>query len=338
MKKTSRQIKQPADPRRANGLMDGLCGRSASLVYLSALFGCAALAQNSQTNAVAPPGPSNYPETMSEWPGQGGNSPKFRVEGDYSYVAGGTVSYRGVNGRSDANSFDMLAGAEIPLNDQWFALAGARFEDLWLGSLSGSPIPERIETLIFSAGAGCRIDGQWTVAGSAGPSIYRFDDFGGSDVGFHGMVHAIYQWRTNVSFSFGLAVQPDVDPPVLPLAGLRWDIRPDLTLNLMYPRTALIYRVDRKLNLFLGGGGEFAAFRTESDLGDKIGQSRYNNALGTYRDFHIGVGAEYHLPFGLTASIEGGYSVGRELDYKNIGETVSFRPSPYTQARLRWRF
>jgi hypothetical protein len=106
----------------------------------------------------------------------------------------------------------------------------------------------------------------------------------------------------------------------------------------MFPKTALVYRVVPQLNVFVGASGEFAVFRTESDFGNKISQSQYNNALGTYRDFHLGAGAEYHLPFGPSIHVEAGYSFRREIDYKDIGETVSFDPGPYVQAGLRWRF
>ena len=41
---------------------------------------------------------------------------------------------------------------------------------------------------------------------------------------------------------------------------------------------------------------------------------------------------------GFSLSVEGGYSVGREIDYKNIGQTVTFDPAPYVQAGLKYRF
>jgi len=41
---------------------------------------------------------------------------------------------------------------------------------------------------------------------------------------------------------------------------------------------------------------------------------------------------------GLSLSVRGGYSVGRELDFKRIGQTVTFDPAPYAQAALKYRF
>jgi hypothetical protein len=60
--------------------------------------------------------------------------------------------------------------------------------------------------------------------------------------------------------------------------------------------------------------------------------------LGTYHDFHLGAGVEYALLPGLSLSAEGGYSVGREIDYKRIGQTVAFDPAPYGQVGVKYRF
>ena len=106
----------------------------------------------------------------------------------------------------------------------------------------------------------------------------------------------------------------------------------------MFPRPVLICRAAPKLSLFAGADIKFAVFRAAEDQGNEIGQTRYNNALGTYRDFHLGAGVEYQMVHGLSLSVRGGYSVGRELDFKRIGQTVTFDPAPYAQAALKYRF
>ncbi len=106
----------------------------------------------------------------------------------------------------------------------------------------------------------------------------------------------------------------------------------------MFPRPVIIYRPMPKLSLFAGGDFKFAVFRADSNQGDKLGQPRYDNALGTYRDFHLGAGIEYELVRGLSLSAEGGYSVGRQINYRRIDQTVEFDPAPYVRAGLRYRF
>lgn len=65
---------------------------------------------------------------------------------------------------------------------------------------------------------------------------------------------------------------------------------------------------------------------------------QYNSGLGTYEDFRIGVGADYRIVRGLVASVEGGYSFARELDYQRIDETVNFGSAPFIQVGVRYRF
>ena len=137
---------------------------------------------------------------------------------------------------------------------------------------------------------------------------------------------------------FGLGFNPDSVYPVLPIAGVRWDVNTNLTLNLMFPKAGVIYRIDPNLSLYASVDFKFAVFRSEDDLGTQIGQPRFNNALATYQDIHLGLGAEYRIIRGLWVGVEGGYSVGRSIRYKNIDETVKFDPSPYVQASVRCWF
>ncbi len=260
------------------------------------------------------------------------------VSMDYSYVAAGDISFEGSKGNSDAQSLNASLRAEIPVDDQWFVPVGIGSRNLFLGTVAGAPIPDQIDTMGLAAGLGYHLNEQWTFVGSVGPQFYRLDDIGGDDVGVAGMVRATWRWKPNLTLAFGIAFEPDNQVPALPLAGLRWDIRTNLTLNLMWPGPALIYHVDKRFDVFMGAGGNFTVFRSDPNLGNRIGQPAFNNALGTYRDFHLGAGAEYRLLRGLSLGIEGGYSVGREIDYVRIGQTVSFDPGPYVRLNLRVRF
>lgn len=257
---------------------------------------------------------------------------------DYSYVAAGGVSFQGVTGNSDAQYFNASLNGEIPLNDKWFVPLGIGSRNLFLGTISGAPIPDQINTLNLNAGVGFCLDEQWTFIGSVGPQLYRLDGVDGDDVGIGGALRATWKWKPNLTLTFGVGFNPANDIPVLPVAGLRWDIRTNLTLNLILPRPALIYRVNKRLDLFAGASGNFAVFRADANLGDKIGQPAFNNALGTYRDFHIGAGMDFRLHRGISINVEGGYSLGREIDYSRINQTVSFNNAPYFQIAAKWRF
>jgi Domain of unknown function (DUF6268) len=267
----------------------------------------------------------------------GENGWRMGASFDYSYVGSGDVSFHGNNGDSDAHGFNGNLTAEIPVNGKWFVPVGISSQNLFLDTIVNTPIPDEVHTLGLGVGAGYRLNGQWTLAGSIGPRFYRVSDVEGDSVGIAGMVRASYIWKPNLRLAFGVGFHPDSEVPVLPLAGLRWGIRTNLTLNLMWPRPALVYRVDERLNVFVGGGGNFTVFRADPHLGTVVGEPRFNNGLATYRDFHAGLGAEYRLVRGLTLGVEGGYSVGREIDYKRVDQTISFDPGPYCRISLRYR-
>ncbi|HTV39295.1 MAG TPA: DUF6268 family outer membrane beta-barrel protein [Candidatus Sulfotelmatobacter sp.] len=257
---------------------------------------------------------------------------------DYSYVGAGSISFQGLKGNSDAQTRNADLGLDIPLNDHWSASLGISFQDVLLGTVTDAPIPERIDTMNFDAGLGYRLNDRWSFAGSIGPQLYRLDGIDGSDIGIGGAVNATWKWKPNLTLVAGVAFDPANKFPVLPDAGLRWDIRTNLILNLMFPKPALIYRVNSRLALGVGASADFDVFRADQNLGDKIGQPSFDNALGTYQDFHIGAGAYYRLWRQLSIGIEGGYSAGREIDYSQINQTVKFNSSPFVQIALKWRF
>jgi hypothetical protein len=258
---------------------------------------------------------------------------------DYSAVAGRSVNFDGASGRSGAQSANASVTAEVPVNDQWFVPMGLVSRNFFLGGVNGAPIPDQIDTLGAGAGLGWHYNDRWTFVGSVGPRFYRIDDVNGTDIGIGGMLRATYKWKPNLTVAFGLNFEPDRDVPVLPAAGLRWNARTNLTVSIMFPRSGVDYRVNQRLDLFAGFDGNFTVFRAESDLANKTGAPlAFNNGLGTYRDFRFGVGVDYRLIAGLSATVQGGYSFAREIDYQRIGETVKFGSAPYVQAGLRYRF
>jgi hypothetical protein len=207
-----------------------------------------------------------------------------------------------------------------------------------LDSVAGVPIPDQINTLRFNTGLGLRLDEQWTVAATLGPVLYTLHDIESDDLGIVGMVSAVYRAKPNLIFNVGVVFNPDSDIVVLPGLGARWDVRTNLTLNLMFPKPGVIYRAAPKLSLFVGGGLNGATFRTDDQMGANTGLPQFNRAIATYWDFHLGAGVEYEIIRHLSVNLEGGYSLGRQIHYTDLHETVKFDPSPYVQAGLRYRF
>ena len=306
------------------------------------LLNCALSAQETQPGAGPPPTPAGgsqaeFAAPTAFMPVAGKSRATFSVND--SYVGAGQAKFQGAKlGNSEADSVNASLAGAVALDEKWFIPLGVHSANLFLDSVAGAPVPEEIHTLRLMGGLGYQLNDRWSFAASVGPAFYRLSDLDSGTLGVAGMVQAIWRLRPNLTLAFGLGFDPDLDVPVLPAAGMRWNIRTNLTLNLMFPRPVLICRAAPRLSLFAGADIKFAVFRADGDQGDKIGQTRYDNALGTYRDFHLGAGVEYQVVRGLSMSVEGGYSLGREIDYQRIGQTVTFDAAPYAQVGLKYRF
>jgi hypothetical protein len=323
--------------RSANADMPGGFRRVA-LILTSMLAGTLALqaqeATNSQQNAAATAFKQDF-----LWASAQTNRLRLGAYADYSYVAPGVVKYPGANGnKSDAQTVNLALSAEVPINKEWFVPVVVGAESLFFNQVDDTPIPDRVNVIRLNAGVGYRFGENWTVSASAGPLLYRVNNIEGEDVGVGGMVRATYRLNPDVIFNFGWVFNPDSDVPVLPMFGARWSVRTNLTLNLMFPRTGIVYQAAPKLSTFVGVGLGGATFRTDESFGNGIGQPRFNNQLATYWDIRAGIGVEYALSRAVAVSLEGGYSVWRELDYKDLDEKVRFMPSPCVQAGIRCRF
>jgi hypothetical protein len=101
-----------------------------------------------------------------------GNSWRMVASLDYSYVDAGDISFQGINGSSDTQSFNAGITAEIPVNDQWFVSVSIGSRSLLLGTIAGAPIPDRVEMLGFDAGVDYRFN-EVDVRGQRGPQFCR---------------------------------------------------------------------------------------------------------------------------------------------------------------------
>jgi len=324
----------------SNWLANSLLGKAGRITWalIPAILACLSGSLAAQNNPPAPAASAGAFKQDFLWSSATTN--RLRLAGflDYSYVAAGDVKYYGTKGHSEAETFHLAVTGEIPLTDRWYVPLGIGSENIWMNSVVGAPVPDQINTLRFNAGLGLRLNEQWTFAASLGPVLYALQDIESNDLGIVAMVNAAYRVRPNLLLSFGAAVNPDTDVVVFPAIGARWDIRTNLTLNLMFPKPGIIYRAAPRLSLFAGGGLNGATFRTDNQMASRTGLPQFNRALATYWDFHLGVGVEYQLIRRVFANLEGGYSLGRQIHYTRVHETVKFDPSPYVQAGLRFRF
>ena len=265
--------------------------------------------------------------------------PQLNVALSSTYVGSGDINFRGNSpGHTDVFSEKVGVLARFPYCDRWFGLLAFNAEYVRLDTISGAPVPDEIYVLGLQGGAGYHLNDQWTVSASVGSQLYNLSRVHGDDVGVAGMVQADFQYSPTLYLVLGLAFNPDAEYSVAPLGGIRWDIRPDLTLDLMVPKPRLIYRFCDHFDVFAGGEFELATFRTDHDLSTKTGLTGFNDVLGSYREFRLGSGFEYNFCHKFSAGIQGGYALGRQIKYQDEGETAKFGSAPFVQAELKMKF
>lgn len=268
-----------------------------------------------------------------------GMRPPFDVTLDSSYTAAGKAKFRGADfSNSDAYNVSLGLSTRAPLNEHWSIPLELRSQNLYLGRLPGVPVPEDIHTLQFGTGLSYRPNNRWMFMARVSPTLYKFSDLGGNDIGVSGGLTAMWNYSPSLKFMFGVVFSPDSDLKVLPMAGLDWAINDQLELRLMVPKPRLIYTPNDHWSFHAGADLNMATFRTSDSLGTSIGLLQYNDAIGTYRDIRIGAGVGYRISKTLSVEADAGYSVNRQIDYTRIDERVEFDPAPYAALGLRLSF
>jgi len=272
-------------------------------------------------------------------PSVGQRPPITDLSLESSYTAARRTRFRGSDfADSDAFNASLSLRTRVPLSGGWAIPLELRSQNIWLGSASGVPVPDRINTLQIGTGLSYRPDASWMFTLHLTPTLYKFNEIGGNDVGLSGGFLALWRYSPALKLMFGLMVAPDSDLKVLPIAGFDWAINDRLDLSLLFPKPRLSYRIDENLRVYTGFDLNMATFRARDSFGNSVGDPRYHDALGNYRDIRFGAGVGYR--FNRTASLEAdaGYSINRQITYRRIDESVYFAPAPYARLALKLGF
>ena len=270
--------------------------------------------------------------------------PVSRAGVNVGYVGGTSAKFQGArSGDSDAFNVNVDAGTRVAFTDDWFLNLGLVSDNYFLGSVAGIPVPDAIHTLRLNTGVGYHWNDQWTFTALVSPSLYRFEDVNGDDIGVSGGVVAAFVQNPSLTWSFGMIGSPDSDVPVLPIIGVRWLINDHYTLEVGMPKTRLTYNIEPNLAIYTGLDLNGTTFRTGEHLMPPNtpplnNTARYNGALASYHDIRLGVGASYEFWRAVRAEAETGFSVYREIYYNDSDQSVEFKPAPYVRLGLGVRF
>ncbi len=272
-------------------------------------------------------------------PGGSGGRPPIGLRLDYGSTGAGDVTYRGVTrAGSDAASITATVSGSVPLGEGWIMPLSLTSQNIRLDGIAGVPVPESSRTLSFGTGLGRRLSEEWMLMGRVGATLYRLNGASLSDVGVSGGINAVWRQSPKLTYLFGVMVNPDSDLPVLPFIGVNWAINDEFTLALVFPEPRLTYRPDQHWSFHAGANLNGAVFRTGDTFGTELKNTRYNNALGSYRDIRAGLGFGYKFTPSVSLEADAGYSLNRRIEYERIGEKVEFDSARYFRVGVKFGF
>lgn len=260
---------------------------------------------------------------------------------DYSFVSGSTTKQGEARfGDLEEHQNSLSYVASIPTTDSLHTRVGLRWDRYSFGVPAGAILPNTLQSTSLSLGIDAELGEHWLLRVEVEPGIYSdfADDISGDDfnmpliVGFSYLVDSRLQWV------FGLQANLRSDIPVMPGVGVRWQFAEDWTLNAIFPKPRLEYRVDDSLTLHAGADLRGGTYVVRDDFGTSIGQNRLDSAAVDYSEARANFGVQYKVHPAVNLVFEGGYVFFRRFDFHDEDLTIRTDPSPYGSIGIQAKF
>ncbi|MEI6149337.1 MAG: DUF6268 family outer membrane beta-barrel protein [bacterium] len=282
---------------------------------------------------------TNIPMTIPITAPAGMKPPLMGASIEASTVFSSEADYRNQKrGGSAASNLALAWNGNLPLSNQWIVPLDLMAQNISFGELPDTPVPDSIHPLSLNTGLIYKMSEDLMLMGRFGGTVYRTSEVGAKDIGFSAGLMGMWRYSPALTYVFGLMVNPDSDHRAFPMIGVNWDINEQLNLSLTLPRPRLTYRPNKDWSFHVGANINGATFRTSETMGTKLGDTRYNGVLGSYRDIRVGAGLGHSFTPSLSVEAEAGISVNREINYQQIRENVRFGPAPYLSLGLKFGF
>jgi hypothetical protein len=257
----------------------------------------------------------------------------------YGYSSKGDLERSGPAGDVAVQRVDLSISGRRPTAGGLMLVYGFNFTSNELETSPGTPLPERLAELSLNLGAIRRFNPEWAVSAFARPGFYGdFTEIGDS-LNLPMLAVANYTRSKELTWTFGLNVNPMADNPVLPVAGVRWQFAPAWTFNLGFPQAGFVYQASPKATWRAGVSFQGGSFRISDNLGVPApGVDRLANTLLDYREVRVGLGADLTLSAGFVLVLDAGMVTDRKFDYFDRDYQLNGEPAAYGSIALRAAF
>jgi hypothetical protein len=250
-------------------------------------------------------------ESNNWWPLSG----EFTAEA--TYVGEGDVQ-RGAKSVRDIEEIDSDIRLVLTPRTKFGVLRlGAEWERFSFGLPENAALPNTLQSFSAIFGLDMQFSDSIIVRAEAQPGLYNsglghlfWDNF---NMPF--IIGGTYIYSPNLQLVLGVSVDVERKYPVLPAAGIRWKIAPQLLLDAVLPKPRLQYEITKDVSLYAGATVKEATFRVDDQFGDSHGIPRLNHALVTYSEIRTGGGVDWKISPTVTFTGEVGYQPYRDFDF-----------------------
>jgi hypothetical protein len=249
-------------------------------------------------------------------------------------------------GSQDESHFVTEYSHRFLLTGNWYLRAGLNYERFDFGT-SFAPVPTTLQSV---AGV---IALEYVVKNTPGffirskPGIYfsngRSIDAGNfdapTDLGVVIEGTRIFSSLKSVYFLVGAHGSILGKNPVVPFGGVVWLISDRLRLEAIPPEPQLIFRLNDKIDLFVGAELLGQAYKRDRNPNYRPQDQRFNNGVIDYTEWRVGAGVSINITKGIELDFTGGYVPERDFAYYR-GNSKSFKleGAPYAKVAFKAEF
>jgi len=258
----------------------------------------------------------------------------------YSYVGDAHTRGAGLNsGEVDEQSADVKYVVSPQVNKDLLLRYGVEWQRFSFDVPENSAVPRTLQQASAVLGFDYQVADEWLMRVEVEPGIYGdFENINWRDFDAPLVIGGIYLRSADVQWFLGMRIDVRCEYPVLPVAGVRWKLSDEWTLNLMLPSPRVEYQVNDRLTLYAGTGIEAGTFAAGETFGSDHGEPKLNGAIVDFLEFRLDAGASWKLTPSVSIEAEAGYMPYRQFDFFNPDIEYLSHNAPYGQIACHARF
>ena len=193
---------------------------------------------------------------------------------------------------------------------------GAEWERFSFGVPDSAPLPDTLQSVNLVIGLDTQLSDSILIRVEAHPGVYNtgLDDLS-DDFNLPFVIGGTYIYSPDLQIVLGVGVDVERKYPVIPVAGVRWQMARQWVVNAVLPTPRIEYEWNKSCTIYGGANVKSANYRVDDHFGDNQGKPQLNHAVLTYSEIRTGAGFDWRISPILTLTAEAGYQPYRNFDF-----------------------